>query len=83
MTQTKSIDLRNVLRDETGRIATVESGDTGGTIFERAPDPAKTRRYYIAAESELWDFAPLGREELCGAALPVNVGRNRKSGKLR
>ena len=62
---------------------TVASGDTGGTIFDQVPDPAKTRRYYIAAESELWDFAPLGREELCGAALPPNVGRNRKSGKLR
>jgi hypothetical protein len=62
---------------------TVSSGDTGGTIFDRAPDPERTRRYYIAAESELWDFAPSGREELCGAALPPNVGRNRKSGKLR
>ena len=62
---------------------TVESGDIGGTIFGQAPDAGKTRRYYIAAESELWDFAPSGREELCGTALPPNVGRNRKSGKLR
>jgi manganese oxidase len=62
---------------------TVESGDIGGTIFGQVPDPGKTRRYYIAAESELWDFAPSGREELCGSALPPNVSRNRKSGKVR
>jgi manganese oxidase len=62
---------------------TVESGDIGGRFFGQAPDAQKTRRYYIAAESELWDFAPSGREELCGTALPPNVSRNRKSGKLR
>jgi manganese oxidase len=62
---------------------TVESGDIGGTFFGEAPDAEKTRRYYIAAESELWDFAPSGREELCGTALPANVSRNRKSGKIR
>src|SRR5688572_5029411 len=62
---------------------TVDSGDTGGTFFGKVPDAQKTRRYYIAAESELWDFASSGREELCGTALPANVSRNRKSGKLR
>jgi hypothetical protein len=62
---------------------TVASGDIGGTIFGRAPDAGKTRRYYLAAESELWDFAPSGKDELCGGPLPSNVGRNRKSGKLR
>lgn len=62
---------------------TPEGGDTGGTIFGKAPDPAKTRRYYIAAESVLWDFAPSGREELCGGPLPVPVASNRRTGKLR
>ncbi|HEY1111633.1 MAG TPA: multicopper oxidase domain-containing protein [Opitutaceae bacterium] len=63
--------------------ATPEGGDTGGTIFGKAPDPAKTRHYYIAAESVLWDFAPSGREELCGGPLPVPVASNRRTGKLR
>ncbi|MES2693410.1 MAG: multicopper oxidase domain-containing protein [Verrucomicrobiota bacterium] len=62
---------------------TVETGDTGGTFFGHAPDPQKTRHYYVAAESELWDFAPSGREELCGGPLPPQVARQRKSGKLR
>lgn len=62
---------------------TPESGDTGGTIFGKAPDPAKTRHYYIAAESVLWDFAPSGREELCGGPLPLPVASNRRTGKLR
>jgi hypothetical protein len=51
--------------------------------FGRAPDEQKTRRYFIAAESELWDFAPSGRDELCGTPLPPNVARNRRGGKLR
>ncbi len=63
--------------------ATREGGDTGGTIFGKVPDPAKTRHYYIAAESVLWDFAPSGREELCGGPLPVPVASNRRTGKLR
>lgn len=62
---------------------TVETGDTGGKLFGRAPDPQKTRRYFIAAESELWDFAPAGRDEVCGLPIPQSVLRNRKSGKLR
>lgn len=62
---------------------TPEGGDTGGTIFGKALDPGKTRHYYIAAESVLWDFAPSGREELCGGPLPVPVASNRRTGKLR
>lgn len=63
--------------------ATPEGGDTGGTIFGKVPDPAKTRHYYVAAESVLWDFAPSGREELCGGPLPLPVASNRRTGKLR
>jgi len=62
---------------------TVESGDTGGTFFGRAPDAQKTHHYYIAAESVLWDYAPSGRDEICGNPLPPPVVRNRKAGKLR
>jgi hypothetical protein len=78
--------LRAAEEEKVGGIrptVTLASGDTGGTFFGRAPDPAKTRRYYIAAESELWDYAPTGREELCGGSLPPPLLRNRKSGKLR
>ncbi len=62
---------------------TVADGDKGGMFFGRVPDAAKTRRYYIAAESALWDFAPAGRDEICGLPLPSPVVRNRKAGKLR
>src|SRR5947208_2296319 len=37
-------------------VTTATTGDLGGKFFGRVPDPQKTRRYYIAAESELWDF---------------------------
>ena len=62
---------------------TAAEGDTGGTIFGQRPDPARTRQYFVAAESELWDYAPLGREELCGGPLPPQVARNRRAGKVR
>lgn len=62
---------------------TPENGDTGGTFFGRQPDPQKTRRYYIAAEDTLWDFAPRGREEMCGGPLPPQLTRSRRTGKIR
>src|SRR5688500_2588431 len=62
---------------------TVATGDVGGTFFGQRPDPAKTRHYYIAAESVLWDFAPSGRDEVCGLPLPPPVVQNRKAGKVR
>lgn len=62
---------------------TVESGDTGGRFFGARPDESVTHHYYVAAESELWDFAPAGRDEVCGGALPPQVLRDRKAGKLR
>ena len=58
-------------------------GDVGGTFFGRAPDPARTRHYYVAAESELWDFAPSGRDEVCGIPFPPPLIANRQSGKVR
>ena len=78
-----AVNGQEVTQDPIRPTVTVESGDVGGTFFGQPPPPEKTRRYYIAAESELWDFAPSGREELCGTALPINVSRNRKSGKIR
>lgn len=62
---------------------TPENGDTGGTFFGQKPDPQQSRHYFIAAEDTLWDFAPLGREEMCGGPLPPQLTRNRKAGKIR
>jgi FtsP/CotA-like multicopper oxidase with cupredoxin domain len=59
------------------------TGDTGGRSFGRSPDPARTRHYYVAAEPELWDFAPAGRDEMCGRDLPPPVQAARAVPKLR
>ncbi len=62
---------------------TAAMGDVGGKFFGVAPDPAKTRHYYIAAEPELWDYAPEGSDPICGKPLPPPVVARRRSGKLR
>ena len=66
-------------------VATVtpEMGDVGGKYFGRTPDPVKTRHYYIAAEPELWNFAPLGQDPVCDKALPSRLLMNRSSWKIR
>jgi manganese oxidase len=62
---------------------TPEAGDVGGKFFGKAPDPKKTRHYYIAAEPVLWDFAPEGRDSVCGKLLPPDLLLNRHSWKVR
>ena len=62
---------------------TVEMGELGGKFFGSSPDPAKTRHYYIAAEPERWDYAPEGRDVICGKPLPPPVIANRRGSKLR
>ena len=62
---------------------TAAMGDVGGKIFGRTPDPSKTRRYFIAAEPEQWDFAPAGRDEMCGRVLPPPLEASRVASKLR
>jgi FtsP/CotA-like multicopper oxidase with cupredoxin domain len=62
---------------------TVATGDTGGKFFGRPPDAAKTRRYFIAAEPELWDYAPQGLDPVCGKPLPPNVAAKRRGGRIR
>jgi manganese oxidase len=62
---------------------TVESGDIGGMFFGQKPPADKTRRYFIAAESELWDYVPAGRDEICGLPLPPPLVQNRRASKLR
>jgi manganese oxidase len=62
---------------------TAAIGDVGGKFFGAAPDPAKTRRYYVAAEPQLWDYAPQGQDPICGKPLPPPVQAQRKGGKVR
>ena len=62
---------------------TAAMGDVGGKFFGVAPDPAKTRQYFIAAEPELWDYAPEGSDPICGKPLPPPVVAQRRAGKLR
>lgn len=45
---------------------TSKMGVLGGTYFGRAPVPARTRHYYIAAEPVQWDFMPIGSDPICG-----------------
>lgn len=62
---------------------TAAMGDPGGTFFGRKPDPARVRRYSIAVEPELWDYAPQGQDPICGKPLPPPVVEQRRAGKLR
>jgi len=62
---------------------TAAMGEVGGKFFGVVPDPAKTRQYYIAAEPELWDYAPEGSDPICGKPLPPPVVAQRRAGKLR
>ena len=62
---------------------TPQMGDLGGTFNGRVPDPARTRRYYIAAEPEMWDYTPQGRDPLGHMPLSPAVVAQRKNSKLR
>lgn len=62
---------------------TAKMGDVGGRFFGRVPDPARTRHYYVAAEYETWDYAPEGRDVVCGNPLPPPVLKERAAVKTR
>jgi manganese oxidase len=62
---------------------TRETGDTGGKFFGQTPDATRTRRYYIAAEPEIWDYAPQGRDVVCGKPLPPPILASHRGGKIR
>lgn len=62
---------------------TVRMGDVGGKLFGRPPEPERTRRYYIAAEPQLWDFTPEGRDPVCGKPFPQPLVQQRNAGKVR
>lgn len=64
---------------------TVNEGDPdpGGKCFGQTPDPARVRRYFIAAENETWDFLPEGRDPVMGSPIPPHIVENPKSPKRR
>ncbi|HUC84452.1 MAG TPA: multicopper oxidase domain-containing protein [Candidatus Acidoferrales bacterium] len=64
---------------------TVTAGmeDPGGKYFGRAPDPARTHHYYIAAEPVLWDFMPLGSDPICGLTPSPEVIARHQLEKVR
>ncbi len=62
---------------------TAQMGDPGGKYFGQAPDPAKTRHYYIAAEPEQWDFMPGGSDQVCGMPVPSPVLEKHQAWKVR
>lgn len=73
----------NIMTNAIPPTITAAMGDLGGKIFGQPPDPARTRRYYIAIEPELWNYAPLGQDPVCGKPLPPPVLAQPRGGKLR
>src|SRR5688572_3020234 len=62
---------------------TADMGEVGGTFFGRTPDPARTRHYYIAAQPQEWDYAPLGRDPVFDSPLPPPLAAKRQGVKMR
>src|SRR5262249_4009031 len=62
---------------------TAEDGDKGGKFFGQEPDGARTRHYYIAAEPQIWDYAPQGSDPVCGMPLPPPLVSRRTGAKVR
>ena len=73
----------NIMTNFVPPTVTATMGDVGGKFFGHPPDAARTRRYYIAIEPELWDYAPLGQDPVCGKPFPPPVLAQRRAGKLR
>ena len=57
---------------------TVNAGDAdpGGKFLGQIPDPARVRRYYIAAENEIWDYLPEGRDPVMGNPSPPHIAHS-------
>ena len=62
---------------------TAKMGDLGGKYFGQTPAPAKTHHYYIAAESEQWDFMPIGSDPICGMTPSAEVQERHQVPKAR
>lgn len=70
MTQTKTLDLRNVLRDSTGRITAVESGGTGTSQYQISTGTSQdVELAEMHPRQKIWYFAaqqmrPVSRAEI-------------------
>src|SRR5215510_4902941 len=62
---------------------TVAMTNAGGKFFGKVPDPTRTRHYYIAAEPQRWDYAPEGRDPICGKPLPASISGKQYGSKIR
>lgn len=57
--------------------------DPGGLFSGNKPDPAKVRRYFIAAEAENWDYLPAGEDPVMKMTIPTHLLEGSKTIKLR
>ncbi len=60
-----------------------EDADPGGKFFGKEPDPARVKRYFIAAENEIWDYLPEGKDPVMGNPIPPHIAESPKSPKAR
>lgn len=66
-----------------GLVCVAHAAERGGTFFGQPPDPAKSRNYYVAAEPVQWDYAPGGRNDVCGDPAPPSLQGDRVVAKVR
>lgn len=57
--------------------------DPGGKLFGKTPEASRVRRYFIAAETETWDYLPAGKDPVMGSPIPPHIVDNPKSSKSR
>ena len=50
-----------------------DAPDAGGKFFGKLPDPARTRRYFIAAEPVTWNYLPKGQDPVGKSAIPESI----------
>ncbi len=60
-----------------------QDADPGGKFFGGIPDPARVKRYFIAAENEIWDYLPEGRDPVMGNPIPPHIAESPKAPKAR
>ncbi len=78
-----SVPVWSQMPDTLAPTVTVAMGDVGGKRFGKAPDAKHVSHYYVAAEPVMWDYAPEGKDPVCGKPLPPPVQDHQAVGKLR
>ncbi len=59
------------------------AADGGALPVGQVASAGKSRQYYIAAEPTPWEYAPSGRDEMCGSVLPPAAAQEKQVSKLR